>query len=223
MNAEASLPEPPLDEEGRRDVAGALCRVVRAIHARGWCLGTSGNFSVTLARRPLELLITRSGRDKGRLGTGDLVVVDGRGEARGDGRPSAETLLHCTLARRAGAGATLHTHSVAATLLGERFLADGGFTISGYEMLKGLAGVRTHEAVVFVPVVANTQDMTALSRELDELLERRAGLHGFLIAGHGLYAWGRDLEEAHRHVEIFEFLLECVARRTGFEPLSGGA
>ena len=37
--------------------------------------------------------------------------------------------------------------------------------------------------------------------------------HGYLIRKHGLYTWGRDLDEARRHVEIFEFLLECVARR----------
>ncbi len=34
--------------------------------------------------------------------------------------------------------------------------------------------------------------------------------HGFLIAGHGLYAWGRDVAEARRHVEGFEFLCECL-------------
>jgi methylthioribulose-1-phosphate dehydratase len=36
--------------------------------------------------------------------------------------------------------------------------------------------------------------------------------HGFLLSRHGLYTWGRDLAEARRHVEIFEFLFECVAR-----------
>ena len=29
--------------------------------------------------------------------------------------------------------------------------------------------------------------------------------YGYLIRRHGLYTWGRDLEEARRHVEIFEF------------------
>ena len=37
-------------------------------------------------------------------------------------------------------------------------------------MLKGLEGVTTHEAEIFVPVLANTQDMKALSVEVRQLL-----------------------------------------------------
>ncbi|MEE8526131.1 MAG: methylthioribulose 1-phosphate dehydratase [Thermoanaerobaculia bacterium] len=208
-----------MSTETRERTSRRLCRTVSEIHGHGWCLGTSGNFSVTLGRRPLEILITRSGRDKRRLTPADLVTVDGDGRPVDDdeARPSAETLLHCILARH-GAGSTLHTHSVAGTLLGRHFVADGGFTLEGYEMLKGLAGVETHAARIFVPVVANTQDMQHLGSQVAELLADRPTLHGFLIAGHGLYTWGDSLTTAQRHVEIFEFLLECVARRTGFDP-----
>jgi methylthioribulose-1-phosphate dehydratase len=69
--------------------------------------------------------------------------------------------------------------------------------------------------------VPNTQDMGALSDEVRKVLGARDGVLGFLIAGHGLYAWGNTMDEALRHVEIFEFLLECVARRTRFELLGG--
>ncbi|MET1163044.1 MAG: class II aldolase/adducin family protein, partial [Pseudoxanthomonas sp.] len=31
----------------------------------------------------------------------------------------------------------------------------------------------------------------------------------YLIDGHGLYAWGRDMAEARRHLEAFEFLFHC--------------
>jgi ribulose-5-phosphate 4-epimerase/fuculose-1-phosphate aldolase len=41
-------------------------------------------------------------------------------------------------------------------------------------------------------------------------------VHGFLLSRHGLYTWGRDLAEARRHVEIFEFLFEAVARERMF-------
>lgn len=209
-----------------RTVAEELCRAVSAFHARGWCLGTSGNFSVRLegsrppAGDPLRLLITPSGLDKGRLEPEDLLVVgtDGQPVDGAAGRPSAETLLHTTAALQAGAGATLHTHSVAATLLGEHYLPAGGLTISGYEMLKGLAGIDTHEAAVHVPVLPNSQDMRALAGRMREELSRRPGLAGLLLAGHGLYTWGATLDEARRHVEIFEFLFECLARRTTFSP-----
>ena len=206
------------------DTAGRLCGVVARIHAAGWAQGTGGNMSVTLGHAPLRLLITQSGRDKRQLDPrDDLVVVDAdaRATAEWPGRPSAETRLHIAIAETLGTGSTLHTHSVPGTLLGEHFLPQGGFVLTGYEMLKGLAGVRSHEDEVRVPVLANSQDMVALGSEVRALLRAEEGLHGFLLAGHGLYTWGASLEEAHRHVEIFEFLFECVARRTSFEPFSG--
>jgi methylthioribulose-1-phosphate dehydratase len=40
----------------------------------------------------------------------------------------------------------------------------------------------------------------------------RHPFHGFLLSGHGLYTWGSSLEEARRHIEIYEFLFEVVHR-----------
>lgn len=74
---------------------------------------------------------------------------------------------------------------------------------------------------MWVPILANTQDMVRLSERVRELLATQPGLHGFLLAGHGLYTWGESLEQARRHVEIFEFLLESVARRTPLKPFLG--
>jgi methylthioribulose-1-phosphate dehydratase len=107
---------------------------------------------------------------------------------------------------------------VAATLLSEARLRVGHVEIAGYEMLKGLAGVATHATTARIAVVPNTQDIASLARELGpRVLEGDPALrHGFLMSGHGLYTWGRDLAEARRHVEVLEFLLEVVARRDGF-------
>ncbi len=212
--------EHPLQDP--EQAALGLCRVIHEFHAEGWCWGTGGNFSVTLSRNPLRLLITQSGRDKRRLTTDDFVLVgrDGAPVTAGAGRPSAETLVHSSIVSATGAGATLHTHSVAATLLSEHFCSEAGFTLTGYEMLKGLEGITTHRAEVFVPVLPNAQDMSAFSHRVDALLAERPGLHGFLMAGHGLYTWGVNLEQAQRHVEIFEFLLECQARKTGFKSIA---
>jgi methylthioribulose-1-phosphate dehydratase len=206
-----------------------LCRTVSELAAQGWCQGTGGNFSVTLDREPLRLLITRSGVHKRYLAPENLMVIGAEGQpVDGEtGRPSAEALLHARIVEATGAGSVLHVHSVPNTLLGEHFADRGGFVLRGYEMLKGLEGVTTHETDVFVPVLRNSQDMPALAGEVDRLLAERSGqsgrsgLHGFLLSGHGLYAWGASLEQAHRHVEIFEFLFECAARRTRFEPFTG--
>lgn len=200
-----------------------LCRAVAELAAQGWCQGTGGNFSVTLDRAPLRLLITRSGVHKRHLAPEHLMVIgpEGRPVDGETGRPSAEALLHARIVEATAAGSVLHVHSVPNTLLGEHFAERGGFVLRGYEMQKGLEGITTHETGVFVPVLRNSQDMPALAGEVDRLLAERPGLHGFLLAGHGLYAWGASLEQAHRHVEIFEFLFECAARRTRFEPFTG--
>ncbi len=201
----------------------SLCRVVRDLAAQGWCQGTGGNFSVTLSREPLRVLITRSGLHKRHLELEGLMVIGSSGKAvEGEtSKPSAEAALHTVIVERTGAASVLHVHSVANTLLGEHFADRGGFTLRGYEMLKGLEGVTTHEAEVFMPVLHNSQDMPALAEELERLLAERPGAHGFLLAGHGLYTWGASLEQANRHVEILEFLFECVARRTDFKHYIG--
>ncbi len=204
-------------------LAQQLCRAAEEIGVRGWCDGTGGNFSVVLTRDPFRLLISGSGTIKYRLFPDDLVLVDEQGQAVENeiGQPSDESLLHCTIACSTDAGSILHTHSVSGTLLSEHFQQAGGFDVTGYEMIKGISGVESHEERVFVPVVPNSQDMNQLSRVLESVCNDRPATKGVLVAGHGLYTWGRDVEEAQRHVEIFEFLFECVERRTRLQPFEG--
>lgn len=192
-------------------------------YRRGWCLGTSGNFSAVLAARPLQLLITRSGRSKEALDVGQFVRVDsdGRPYAGEAGVASAETQLHLAVCRSRAAGSVLHTHSVAGTLLGEHFCDKGGISFADYEMMKGLEGIDSHQTEAFLPVLANSQDMAALALEVERVLAERPASHGFLLAGHGLYTWGADVAQARRHVEIFEFLFEVLLRRTQLTPFGG--
>jgi methylthioribulose-1-phosphate dehydratase len=195
------------------EVAPQIAELARLCYARGWAPGTSGNFSATVSRDPLRLAITASGIDKGTLTAADIVEIDGRGTVvTGSGRPSAESSLHLAVARARGAGAVLHTHSIWSTLISE---AEGGVAIEGYEMLKGLAGVVTHEHREWVPVFENTQDWTSAAPEVEGFLAEHPDTHGFLIRRHGLYTWGRDLAEARRHVETLEFLFEVIGRKRG--------
>jgi methylthioribulose-1-phosphate dehydratase len=194
-------------------LARLLAGAGRDFYERGWALGTSGNFSAVEGSEPLRLAITASGADKGALTPGHILQIDERGEVtRGRGRPSDETRLHLTVVRVREAGAVLHTHSVWSTLLSEAFAQEGRLLIEGFEMLKGLAGVRTHEHCESLPIIENSQDMEALSRSLEMVLEKYPHAHGVLLRRHGLYTWGRDLAEAKRHVEILEFLLEVTGR-----------
>jgi methylthioribulose-1-phosphate dehydratase len=195
------------------ELASSLAEAARGFYQRGWALGTSGNFSAVVSLEPLRLVITSSGVDKGRLTTDQFVQVDGDGKVvAGEGRPSDETKLHLTIVRHRPAMAVLHTHSVWSTTLSALLTGDSGIGISGYEMLKGLAGVRTHKHQEVLPILDNSQNMYELARELEELLHWRPDAHGFLLRGHGLYTWGGSVDEARRHVEILEFLLEVVGR-----------
>ena len=210
-----------------RDAVEDLRAIGREFHARSWSLGTSSNYSVVAGREPLELLITASGLDKSALGRDDFVRVDAAGRViDGSGRrSSAETLLHCLLAELVPAlgggpvGAVLHTHSVWSTILSGADLERGSLRIEGYEMLKGLEGIGTHDTCEELPIFANSQDMTELAARIrarftaaDWSHPARPPFHGFLLSRHGLYTWGRTLAEARRHVEIYEFLFEVVAR-----------
>lgn len=208
---------PPSEETlDRRHAAEALAETGRAFHGRGWVFATSGNFSIVLQRRPTILLLTASGKDKGRLTPHDFLLVDETGSPaeRTTLRPSAETALHTLLAARPGVGAVLHTHSVGATILSERFGDRGHLELAGFEMLKAFAGITTHATRLRVPIFANTQDIPALATLVAEHLDRADEplRHGFLIRRHGLYAWGQDLDEARRHVEAFEFFFEVLLR-----------
>jgi len=199
----------------RRATASQLAALGREFHRRSWAFGTSGNYSAVLSRNPLHLLITSSGLDKSTLTESGFLEIDGQGNIlAGKGNPSAEAALHLTVARmREAAGCILHTHSVWNTLLSEQYADQGGIAVSGYEMLKGLEGVRSHKHREWLPIFENDQDLRALAQKVEVELERDSAAHGFLLAGHGLYTWGEDLAQARRHVEILEFLLEVVSRR----------
>jgi methylthioribulose-1-phosphate dehydratase len=197
-----------------------IAELAREFHRRGWALGTSGNFSTVIERAPLRVAITASSVDKSRLSTDDILEVgsDGKVLRPAQGKPSAETLLHIVIVQSLGAGAVLHTHSVWSTILSDYHIGHGGFFIEGYEMLKGLEGVKTHEHREWLPILENSQDMEALAADVRRMIEDNPQIHGFLIRRHGMYTWGKDLPEAARHVEILEFLLESIGRRQMMEP-----
>jgi methylthioribulose-1-phosphate dehydratase len=184
----------------------ALIKAGRMFHARGWVPATAGNFSIRLDGK--SLAVTTSGRHKGELGRADFMRVDLQGRPLDKGkRASAETLLHCQLYRHAAdIGAVLHTHSPASTVLSRKH---DSIRLEGYELLKILQGIDTHETAVEIPVFENDQDIGRLSRVVEAHMQTGRAAHAYLIRGHGLYAWGRTVDEARHRVEALEFLFEC--------------
>lgn len=200
--------------DGFEEIAAGLAAVARGFHARGWLLGTSGNLSAVVQREPLRIAMSPSGIDKGELRPEQVLSIDEDARVVGQdgGKPSDESLLHIRIVKERGAGAVLHTHSVWNTILSDVYATDGGIKIEGYEMLKGLQGVRTHEHAEWLPIVENSQDMASLADTIGETLNKHKDAHGFLLRRHGLYSWGDNLAHAKRHIEILEFLLETIGR-----------
>ena len=197
-----------------KELSENLSEVGSEFYRRGWVLGTSGNFSAKVSGQPLQVCITASGNDKGALDETHFLEIDDNADVlQGFGKPSAETMIHLTIYRmREHAGAILHTHSVWGTILSDVFYADGAIEIEGYEMLKGLSGVTTHEHREMLPIIENSQDYVALSHVIDNTLRENPTIHGIFLRRHGLYTWGENIAEARRHIEIFEFLFEVLGR-----------
>jgi len=189
------------------DLANSLAEIGRRMDSRAWVPGSAGNLSARIDAE--SIAITRSGVHKGRLSAADIIEVSYEGEpAIACQKPSAETLLHCQLYRLfPQIGAVLHGHSVAATVLSMQ----GAITFSNYEILKAF-GFATHELDVVLPVYENDQDIARLAKWIEPLLVRDPPI-GYVIAGHGVYAWGTSVEHAFWRLEALEFLLSCELER----------
>lgn len=188
--------------------AEAILAAGRRLDALGLVPATAGNFSIRLGDD--RILVTVSGRHKGFLAADDLMVVNLGGIAEDTAKKSsAETLLHCGIYRRfPAAGAVLHGHSIANTVLSRS--AGNGITLAGYELLKAFPGLPTHDAAVTLPVIPNDQDIARMQRGLDALWDAAAAIvPGYLIAGHGSYVWAPDMPTALMRMEALEFMLAC--------------
>ena len=184
----------------------AMIDAGRLFHGRGWVPATGGNFSSRLSAD--RVLITASGWHKGELSADGFLVADLEGRPLDSARKASyETLLHMQLYRHdAAIGGVLHTHSIANTVLSRRL---DEVRLAGYELLKLLPGISTHDAAVTVPVFPNDQDIARLAARVDAHMKRHPETPAYLIAGHGLYAWGASVMQARHRVEALEFMFEC--------------
>lgn len=189
-----------------------IIRAGRRMDARFWVPATAGNISVRLDAG--HAAITRSGGHKGYLTEDGVIAVDLAGRVLTPGaKPSAETALHCQIYRAfPDAGAVLHGHSVAGTVLS---MAEAGPALRfyGYEVQKAFAGQSTHEAELLLPLVDNSQDMAVIEAAIGPQLAGAA--MGYYIRGHGAYVWAADMEMALARLEAVEFLLACELARRG--------
>ncbi|TAL73061.1 MAG: methylthioribulose 1-phosphate dehydratase [Rhodanobacter sp.] len=192
-----------------RACAEAIANAARNLAERGWTPATSSNFSLRVDAA--HIVITISGRDKGKLRADDIMLVDLDGNPVGtNAHPSAETALHTQIYRRMPViGVVLHTHSHVQSVASRLYARAGEVRLQGWELQKAIAGITTHADTLVIPVFPNTQHMPELVAQVKAWLDADKPLAAYLIDGHGLYTWGRDMAEAQRHLEALEFLLDC--------------
>ena len=194
-----------------KEAVDAVIEAGRRAAAHGWVPATAGNFSVRAAG---QLAITRTGRDTGDLRPEDVAVIPLSAPTRED--ISAEAALH--LRRYAvdpTIGAVFHVHSAVAAVMARQYERQGEIVLQGWELQKAFSGVDSHIRRIRIPVLSNDQNMQALAAAADAALASEFdGLTapGYLVAGHGLNAWGRTPREAQRHLEAFDALLTLQAR-----------
>ena len=196
-------------------LAHDLLDAIRFFNQKNWSPATSTNYSVR-SENPQQYIISRSGVDKSKFELTDLILIDAKRSIQPPFdkpgiKSSAETEIHTALYDRyPEINCVLHTHSVLGTVLSMARASDKHIRFEGYEILKGLEGNATHELFETLPIVANSQDMQVILKDMRLHFTDKPSIHGFLIAGHGLYTWGKDIASAKRHIETYEFLFECL-------------
>jgi methylthioribulose-1-phosphate dehydratase len=190
-----------------------LIEIGRFFESKGWAAATSGNYSVRLDEK--TILITESGKAKGRLKRSDFMVVDLSGKSLEGRSPSAETLLHTALYQKfAPVNCVLHTHSVGAVVASR--LWKSALLLQDYEMLKAFPGIKTHQTQVHLPIFENTQDIASLAELTIATLQPQTP--AYLIRNHGLYGWGDSTAQALRVIEAAEYLIDCELRIKALQP-----
>jgi methylthioribulose-1-phosphate dehydratase len=197
------------------EARAAIVAVGRWLDGKGWAPATAGNYSMRLDDGTFA--VTVSGRHKGRLTEDDVMRVDAAGRSLDGKKPSAETALHLALYRDfPEAGAALHGHSPAAVGLTRAFPDSDNYVLAGHEMLKALPGILTHETEVTLPIIDNSQDMAVIDAGIAPRLLAPGAVPAYLIRGHGLYGWGRDMAEAERVIEAVEWMIAAELAEKSF-------
>jgi len=184
------------------DLAEQVAREARRLGGLGLMACTGGNLSVRCPDG--RLLVTPSGVDKCVLLAAELLPCDHRGRSLELARKASdEGALHAALyVALPDITAVCHGHPPHAVALSMR--VGTALEFAGIEMLKAFAGTTTHDCIRRLPVVDNYQDMAVLAEAVLARIDEH--VPAVLVRGHGVYAWGRSVAAAGRHLEAVEWL-----------------
>jgi methylthioribulose-1-phosphate dehydratase len=202
--------------------AELISELCRQFYALGWVSGTGGGISIRDAE---GIWIAPSGVQKERIDPDDVYLLrDGvwdRVEVLGRPRDPTLRISECqplffNAYRLRNAGAVIHSHSVwavlAARLAGVSSAADGTpgeFRSRNLEMQKGLRGHGCFDELR-VPIIPNTAREAQLTQSMAAAIEAYPDVDAVIVAGHGVYVWGRDWVEAKTQAECLDFLMRVA-------------
>jgi len=191
-----------------------LATLVRVMNGLGHNPATSGNYSIRSKTSPEIAMVSESGIDKSQFTEDNFLplyyAIRKMHESFGGSqrKSSDETDIHLTIYQITKANCVLHSHMLDSLLFADLFSNEDFATIKGLELLKGFRGVNTHELEIKIPIFDNTQDIAKLAEQIKPALLAQTNNYGLLLRGHGVYVWGDSVEEAKRHLEVFEYIFK---------------
>lgn len=201
-----------------KDDKEKLATLVRLLNEKGHNPATSGNYSLRAKQNPQVVFISQSGVDKGFFSGENFIEVDkysGKKVGADEHSPkkvSDETDIHLAIYRQTSANCVLHSHMLPSLLFADLYPSQDTIELTGLELLKGLSGIKTHEETISIPCFDNSQDIKSLSLEVEKVL-KGSNVHGLILRGHGIYTWGESLDDAKRHLEVFEYIFQYYLER----------
>lgn len=191
-----------------------LASLVRTMNSLGHNPATSGNYSLRSKTAPEMAFVSESGIDKSRFTEDNFIPLYIQSKAMhpeyldSSRKSSDETDIHLSLYQITNANCVLHSHILDSLLFADLFVGKSFATIEGLELLKGFKGIKTHDLKINIPCFDNTQDIAALSEKIKPAILSQENNYGLLLRGHGIYVWGDSVEEAKRHLEVFEYIFK---------------
>jgi methylthioribulose-1-phosphate dehydratase len=207
-----------------RETAALVCELCRLFYQLGWATGTGGGISI---RDEHGVWMAPSGIQKERIEPADVFLLApewDRVEVLEPAHDPALRISECqplffNAFRSREAGAVLHSHSIWAVLAARLACPDGGpgeFLSRDLEMQKGLRGVGCLDQLR-VPIIRNTPREAELSESMAAAIDAYPDVDAVIVAGHGIYVWGRDWVQAKTQAECLDYLMRTAveAHRLG--------
>ena len=213
-----------INENDQKNLSN-LAELVRRLNLTDHNPATSGNYSHRSDEFNDYAFVSESGIDKSQFSENNFIPIKISNKETHDfykkRKSSDETDLHLAIFQSTSANCVLHSHMLDALHFADLYPCLSLIPISGLELLKGFSGVATHDTTIQIPVFENTQDISQLAEIIKPHLNQDPFCYGLILRGHGVYVWGKNVTEAKRHLEVFEYLFRYTIQKKNFNKSLG--